>query len=144
MYRVFAALGLVGTRSGLILAHTVLAVPFVIINVAAVLQRMDWRAEQAARSLGASAMRAFAYVTLPLIRPGIAVGALFAFLTSFDEVVVALYLSGSKSVTLPVQMWSGLRFEINPVVAAVSSLLLLLSTTGLALAGLGRRFGRPL
>lgn len=139
MYRVFAALGLVGTLAGLVLAHTVLALPFVIINVAAMLQRMDWRAEQAARSLGASAVRAFALVTLPLIRPGILVGALFAFLTSFDEVVVALYLCGSKAVTLPVQMWSGLRFEINPVVAAVSSLLLLLSATGLAFAGFCRR-----
>jgi putative spermidine/putrescine transport system permease protein len=123
----------------MVLAHTVLALPFVIINVAAVLQRMDWRVEQAARSLGASALRAFFLVTLPLIRPGIVVAAIFAFITSFDEVVVALYISGSSAMTLPVQMWSGLRFEINPVVAAVSTLLLGISIVSLLGIGLLRR-----
>src|SRR5262249_10253460 len=132
-------LGLVGTVPGMVLAHTVLALPFVIINVAAMLQRMDWRVEQAARSLGASALRAFFLVTLPLIRPGIIVAAIFAFITSFDEVVVALYISGSSAVTLPVQMWSGLRFEINPVVAAVSSLLLGISILSLLAVALLRR-----
>ncbi len=141
MYGVFAAFRLVGTYPGMVLAHTVLALPFVVINVAAVLQRMDWRAEQAARSLGASALRAFALVTFPLIRPGVIVGAIFAFITSFDEVVVALYISGSRAVTLPVQMWSGLRFEINPVVAAVSTLLLALSALGLGAVSLLKRMG---
>jgi putative spermidine/putrescine transport system permease protein len=139
MYGVFAQFKLVGTLPGMVLAHTVLALPFVIINVAAVLQRMDWRVEQAARSLGASAFQAFFLVTLPLIRPGLIVAAIFAFITSFDEVVVALYISGSRAVTLPVQMWSGLRFEINPVVAAVSSLLLGLSVASLLAIGLLRR-----
>jgi putative spermidine/putrescine transport system permease protein len=139
MYGVFAPLNLVGTIAGMALAHTVLALPFVMINVSAVLQRMDWRAEQAARSLGASATRAFLLVTLPLIRPGIIAGAIFAFITSFDEVVVALFLSGSNAVTLPVQMWSGLRFEINPVVASVSTMLIGLSVAGLAAMNLLRR-----
>jgi putative spermidine/putrescine transport system permease protein len=139
MYGVFAQFRLVGTLPGMVLAHTVLALPFVIINVAAVLQRMDWRVEQAARSLGASAIKAFFLVTLPLIRPGLIVAAIFAFITSFDEVVIALYISGSQAITLPVQMWSGLRFEINPVVAAVSSLLLGLSTVSLLVIGLLRR-----
>jgi putative spermidine/putrescine transport system permease protein len=100
---------------------------------------MDWRVERAARSLGASALRAFFLVTLPLIRPGIVVAAIFAFITSFDEVVVALYISGSSAMTLPVQMWSGLRFEINPVVAAVSTLLLGISIVSLLGIGLLRR-----
>ena len=139
MYGVFARLGLVGTLPGMVLAHTALALPFVVINVAAVLQRMDWRVEQAARSLGASAPRAFFLVTLPLIRPGLVVAAIFAFITSFDEVVIALYISGSRAVTLPVQMWSGLRFEINPVVAAVSTLLLAISVLSLIAIGLLRR-----
>ena len=139
MYGVFAQFRLVGTLPGMVLAHTVLALPFVIINVAAVLQRMDWRIEQAARSLGASALYAFFLVTLPLIRPGIVVAAIFAFITSFDEVVVALYISGSSAITLPVEMWSGLRFEINPVVAAVSSLLLGISILSLLTVGLLRR-----
>jgi len=139
MYGVFAQFRLVGTLPGMVLAHTVLALPFVIINVAAVLQRMDWRIEQAARSLGASALKAFFLVTLPLIRPGLIVAAIFAFITSFDEVVVALYISGSSAITLPVEMWSGLRFEINPVVAAVSSLLLGISILTLLTIGLVRR-----
>ncbi|HKF72897.1 MAG TPA: ABC transporter permease [Stellaceae bacterium] len=139
MYGVFAQFRLVGTLPGMILAHTVLALPFVIINVAAVLQRMDWRLEQAARSLGAPALQAFFLVTLPLIRPGLIVAAIFAFITSFDEVVVALYISGSSAITLPVEMWSGLRFEINPVVAAVSSLLLGISVASLLAIGLLRR-----
>jgi putative spermidine/putrescine transport system permease protein len=141
MYGVFAGLGLVGTVPGMVLAHTVLALPFVVINVAAVLQRMDWRIEQAARSLGASPLRAFFLVTLPMIRPGLVAAGIFAFIASFDEVVVALYISGSKAVTLPVQMWSGLRFEINPVVAAVSTLLLGLSVLSLVGVGLLRRMG---
>lgn len=141
MYGVFAPLDLVGTVWGMALAHTVLALPFVVINVSAVLQRMDWHAEQAARSLGASAIRAFLLVTLPLIRPGIVAGAIFAFITSFDEVVVALFISGSKAVTLPVQMWSGLRFEINPVVASVSTMLIGVSAAGLAAVSLLKRRG---
>lgn len=139
MYGVFAPLDLVGSILGMSLAHAVLALPFVVINVAAVMQRMDWRAEQAARSLGASALRAFLLVTLPLIRPGIIAGAIFAFITSFDEVVVALFISGSNAVTLPVQMWSGLRFEINPVVASASTMLIGVSAIVLAAITLLRR-----
>jgi putative spermidine/putrescine transport system permease protein len=78
-----------------------------------------------------------------LIRPGLIVAAIFAFITSFDEVVVALYISGSGAITLPVQMWSGLRFEINPVVAAVSSLLLGISVASLLAIGLLRRMTNP-
>ena len=122
-----AKLGLVGTIPGLVLAHTVLALPFVVINVAAVLQNFDRRTEQAARSLGASPFTAFRRVTLPAILPGIAAGALFAFLTSFDDFVIALFLAGVDAVTLPVQMWSGIRFEISPVVASASTVLLMMS-----------------
>lgn len=139
MYGVFARLGLNSTLPGLIVAHTVLALPFVIVNVAAVAQKMDWRIEQAARSLGADPVRAFLKVTLPAIRPGILAGAVFAFLTSFDEVVVALFVSGVGAITLPVQMWSGLRFEISPIVAAASCLLVLVSCLALSLFALQRR-----
>lgn len=139
LYNVLAPVRLVGTIAGMVLAHTVLALPFVVVNVSAVLQRMDWRIEQAARSLGASPVMAFFLVTLPVIRPGILAGALFAFITSFDEVVVAIFLSGTEAVTLPVRMWSGLRFEINPVVASASTLLIGLSVVVLVLATLVRR-----
>ena len=127
LYGLLAQLGLVGTIPGLVLAHTVLALPFVVINVAAVLQKFDRRTEQAARSLGASPFTAFRRVTLPAILPGIAAGALFAFLTSFDDFVIALFLAGVDAVTLPVQMWSGIRFEISPVVASASTVLLMMS-----------------
>ena len=139
VYGLYVRFRLVGTVQGLVLAHTVLALPFVMINVSAVLQGMDIRLEHASRSLGATPVRTFFLVTLPLIRPGILAGALFAFITSFDELVVALFISGDRAATLPVQIWSGLRFEINPTVAAVSTLLIVLSTASLGLAGLLRR-----
>ena len=116
-----------GSGPGLVLAHTILALPFVVTNVSAVIQKLDWRIVNAARSLGASPTVAFRRVTLPAIAPGVAAGAVFAFLTSFDEVVVALFISGDGATTLPVQMWSGIRFEISPIVAAASSLLLVVS-----------------
>jgi len=140
MYGMLAPIGLVGTIPGVVVAHTVLALPFVIINVSAVLQRMDRQIEQAARSLGASSLRTFWLVTLPMISTGIAAGAVFAFITSFDEVVVALFISGVDAATLPVQMWSGLLFEINPIVASVSTMLIALSLVAMLMfASLRRR-----
>lgn len=139
LYRPFAQIGLIATVPGLVLAHTILALPFVVINVAAVVQKLDWRIVDAARSLGASPAVAFRKVTLPALAPGVAAGGIFAFLTSFDEVVVALFISGSGATTLPVQMWSGIRFEISPIVAAASCLLLLGSCLLLALFSLLKR-----
>ena len=133
LYGGYARLGISGKVSGLILAHALLGLPFVVINVSAALQKMDWRLESAARSLGASPTRAFLLVTLPAIRPGVIAGAAFAFLTSFDEVVVALFMSGIDATTLPVQMWNGIRFEISPAVAAVSTMLLIFSCAVMAL-----------
>ena len=127
LYAPFSKIGLIATVPGLVLAHTILALPFVVTNVSAVIQKLDWRIVNAARSLGASPTVAFRRVTLPAIAPGVAAGAVFAFLTSFDEVVVALFISGDGATTLPVQMWSGIRFEISPIVAAASSLLLVVS-----------------
>ena len=94
VYYAFARYGLIGTPIGLVLAHTCLAVPFVVTSVGASLAGFDRRLEQAARSLGATPWGAFRQVTLPLIRSGVLVGALFAFITSFDELIVALFLSG--------------------------------------------------
>jgi putative spermidine/putrescine transport system permease protein len=139
MYKSFALWGLSGTVAGMVIAHSALALPFVVIYVSASLQKMDWRLEQAARSLGASPRRAFFHVTLPAITPGVLVGSFFAFLTSFDEVVVSLFLAGSRAVTLPVQMWNGIRFEINPTVAAVAVVLLLISSSIFIFVSLVRR-----
>ena len=95
--------------------------------------------EQAARSLGATPWAAFRQVTLPLIRPGVLVGALFAFITSFDELIVALFLSGSGAVTLPRRMWDDLRFSIDPTIAAVSTLTVVLTALLLGVVTLLRR-----
>jgi putative spermidine/putrescine transport system permease protein len=127
IYYVFARYRLVGTPAGLVLAHTCLAVPFVVTSVSASLVGLDRRLQQAALSLGATPWGAFRQVTLPLIRPGVLVGALFAFITSFDELIVALFLSGSGAVTLPRRMWDDLRFAIDPTIAAVSTLTIVLS-----------------
>jgi len=84
-------------------------------------------------------MRALALVTVPLIRPGIVAGALFAFVTSFDDLVVALFVSGTRAVTLPVRMWAGIQFELNPTVAAVSAMLIAVSIVAFATVELARR-----
>ncbi len=139
LYSSFAKLGIVGTKFGLVVADTILTLPFVIINVSAVMQKLDWRMVDAARSLGADPAIAFRKVTLPAIFPGVLAGAIFAFLTSFDEIVVALFVSGVDSITLPVQMWNGIRFEISPAVAAASCILLSLSILILSLVSLARR-----
>jgi putative spermidine/putrescine transport system permease protein len=127
IYYAFSRYGLVGTPVALVLAHTCLAVPFVVTSVSASLAGFDRRLEQAARSLGATPWGAFRQVTLPLIRSGVLVGALFAFITSFDELIVALFLSGSGAVTLPRRMWDDLRFAIDPTIAAVSTLTIVLT-----------------
>jgi len=114
----------VGTLLGLVLAHTVLALPFVVVVVAATLRGFDESLELAAQNLGANRWHTFRLVTLPLIAPGIVSGAVLAFITSFDEVVIAIFVSGARAPTLPKQMWDGIRTEIDPTVAAVSTLLI--------------------
>jgi putative spermidine/putrescine transport system permease protein len=133
IYYAFARYGLVGTPIAMVLAHTCLAVPFVVTSVSASLAGIDRRLEQAALSLGATPAGTFRQVTLPLIRPGILVGALFAFITSFDELVISLFLSGVGAVTLPRRMWEDLRYAIDPTIAAVSTLTIIL--TALLLGG---------
>jgi len=120
-------LGLTNTRIGLVLAHTALATPFVVITVTATLASYDMNLTRAAQSLGASPFSAFMNVTLPLIAPGVISGAIFAFATSFDEVVVALFLTGAEQRTLPVQMFSGMRDQINPTIMAAATILLAVS-----------------
>jgi putative spermidine/putrescine transport system permease protein len=127
IYYVFAAYRLVGTPAGLVLAHTCLAVPFVVTSVSVSLAGLDHRLEQAAQNLGATPWGTFHQITLPLMLPGVLVGALFAFITSFDELIIALFLSGSGAITLPRRMWDDLRFAIDPTIAAVSTLTIALS-----------------
>lgn len=135
----FSRWGLTGTLVGLVLAHTSLAIPFVVVNVAASLRVIDANLELAARTLGAGPIRAFVRVTLPLIFPAVVAGALFAFITSWDEVVVAIFLSSSLTRTLPVVMWSEVHDSIQPTIAAVASMLTGLTVIALTLVVLARR-----
>jgi putative spermidine/putrescine transport system permease protein len=127
MYFFYALANLANTYPGIVLAHTALATPFVVITVTATLSGFDHTLTRAAASLGASPMLAFRKVTLPMILPGVISGALFAFVTSWDEVVVVLFLAGPEQRTLPLQMFDGIREEINPTITAVATLLLVLS-----------------
>jgi putative spermidine/putrescine transport system permease protein len=138
----YSWIGLVDTRPGLIMAHTALASPFVVITVSATLANYDWNLLRAASSLGAPPVAAFLRVTLPIILPGVLSGALFAFGTSFDEVVVALFLVGAERRTLPMQMFSGIRDQINPTIMAAATVLIALSSLMLLSAQLLARRGR--
>ena len=139
IYYVFARYRLVGTAIGLVLAHTCLAVPFVVTSVMASLASLDRRLERAALSLGATPWGTFRQVTLPLILPGVLTGALFAYIVSFDELIVALFLSGTGAITLPRRMWDDLRFAIDPTIAAVSTLTIALTAALLAGSHFARR-----
>jgi len=139
MYFFYALVDLAGTYLGIILAHTALATPFVVITVTATLAGFDHTLTRAAASLGAAPALAFRKVTLPLILPGVISGALFAFVTSWDEVVVVLFLASPEQRTLPRQMFSGIREEISPTITAVATLLLTLSIVLLIAVELLRR-----
>jgi putative spermidine/putrescine transport system permease protein len=127
MFVTYSSWRLSGTYAGLLAAHIVLALPYVFIAVLTALQGVDPTLERAARTLGAGPLTAFREVTLPLIFPGIAIGALFAFIVSWDEVVVALFLTSPTVRTLPVLMWGQVRTEVEPTVAAVGTLLTAMS-----------------
>lgn len=138
IYAVYLDTRLVGTWTGYVLAHTLLAIPFVVIAVGANLAVFDARLETAAASLGASRLKTFFTITLPLIMPGILSGALFAFVTSFDEVIVSLFITSPQLKTLPVQIFSSMTRDADPTVAAVGSLIFLGTSL---IIGLGLVFG---
>jgi putative spermidine/putrescine transport system permease protein len=121
---------LVGTHAGMIVAHSVLSIPIAFLVISAALKGFDRNLERAAMSAGAGPLRTFLWVTLPVLRPGILVGALFAFLHSFNEAVVAIFIAGRDASTLPKKMFESIRLESDPVIAVVSTLL-----TGAVLVG---------
>ena len=139
LYMLFAPLGLIGRPAGLLLAHTVLALPIVIVIVGAAFRRADPAVELAARACGASFLRAFWHVSLPAVRPAILSGGAFAFLTSFDEVVLALFLGGPNTATLPKRIWEAVKFELDPSLTAISTLLVALTVLALVVSEIGRR-----
>jgi len=122
-YLVFAPLGLTNSYAGVVLAHAALGTPFVVITVTASLLSFDRNLMRAAAGLGAAPATAFRRVMLPLVSPGVATGAIFAFATSFDEVVVILFIGGPAQRTVPRQMWSGIRDAIDPSILAIATLL---------------------
>ena len=125
MFFFYSGLGLSQTHLGLILAHAALGTPFVVITVTATLSAFDDNLTRASASLGAGPLRTFRSVQLPLIAPGVISGALFAFATSFDEVVAVLFMAGIEQRTIPRQMWAGIREQISPAILAVATFLIL-------------------
>ena len=139
LYFVFSLIRLNGTLTGLVIGHVVLTFPYATIVIGASLEEFDRTLEEAARGLGAPPWRAFLRVTLPLLGPSVFVALLFSFLTSFDEVVLAVFITGPETITLPRKMWEGIRFELNPTIAAVSTLLIAVSWGMMLLAAIVRR-----
>ncbi len=128
-YLFFAPIGLADSYIGLIVVHAALGAPFVVTTVLATLQGFDHNLVRASLNLGAGPVETFFRITLPVIAPGVISGALFAFAISFDEVVVTLFLAGPTQVTLPRQMFTGIRENINPTIAAVATLLIIFTTS---------------
>ena len=134
-----AKVGLAATHTGIIIAHIILGTPFVVITVTATLTGFDHSVTRAAAGLGSNPVHTFRKITLPLIMPGVISGALFAFVTSFDEVIVVLFLAGLENTTIPIQMWVGLREQLSPTILAVATCLIVMSTLILVSAELLRR-----
>ena len=135
----YSATGLAGSYVGVVLAHATLGIPFVIITVTATLTGFDRSLNRAAASLGASPTTSFFKITLPLILPGVISGALFAFVTSFDEVVVVLFVAAHDQQTIPRQMWNGIREQISPAILSVATILVVISVLLLTVIELLRR-----
>jgi len=139
MFFFYSNIGLAQTLPGLILAHAVLGTPFVVITVTATLTGFDNSLTRASQSLGADSRKTFFKVQMPLILPGVISGALFAFITSFDEVVIVFFLAGFEQRTIPRQMWAGIREQISPTILAVATILVLVSILLLTTVELLRR-----
>jgi len=142
-YGFLGRLKLAGTHLGVIVAHGVLAVPVAFLVITATLKGFNRNLERAAMSAGAGPLRTFVHVTLPVLRPGMLVGALFAFLSSFNEAVVALFIAGRGAVTLPKKMYESIRLESDPVIAVVSTLLVSAVVLGVLASLLVRRRPSP-
>jgi putative spermidine/putrescine transport system permease protein len=139
MFSLYVRWRISGSLLGLVIAHTALALPFVVVSVSASLRTMDRNLELAAANLGADPRRTFTRITLPIILPGVLAGAIFAFITSWDEVVVAIFLTSARFRTLPVEMWEQVRQVVDPTVAAVATTLLVVTTVLLLLVLVVRR-----
>ena len=141
LYFFFTSIGLAQTLTGLVIAHAMLGAPFVVTTVSATLAGFDWNLVRASESLGAHPIVTFRKVILPIVSPAVISGALFAFVTSLDEVVVVLFLGGVDQRTVPRQMWSGIRDQLSPTILSAATLLIAFSILLLLAAELLRRRG---
>jgi putative spermidine/putrescine transport system permease protein len=139
MFGLFVQWRISGSLIGLVVAHTALALPFVVVAVSTSLRTMDRNLELAAANLGADQWRTFTRITFPIILPGVLTGAIFSFITSWDEVVIAIFMTSARFRTLPVEMWEQVRQAVDPTVAAVSTTLLVVTTLLLVLLLVVRR-----
>ena len=133
MFLFFSNIGMTGSVPGMILAHTIIGTPYVVISANAALQNFDMTLIRAAKSLGASPWMAYRRVLFPMIRPAIVAGALFAFVASFDEVVIVLFLAGPEQITLPIRLFEGIRDELTPVVIAAATVMIFISVGSMLL-----------
>jgi len=143
-YFLYAPSGLANSLTGLVLAHTTLAIPYVIVVVRASLEGFDVSLLRAGASLGARPRVVYLRILTPLILPGVIAGAIFAFITSFDETVAALFLAGPEQRTLPLQMFDGVREQVSPIILAAATLLVILSCALLGTVEILRRRVRKL
>jgi putative spermidine/putrescine transport system permease protein len=134
VYSVYVSFHLIGSFVGIVLAHTILALPFTIVLMVAGFQRVDRRLEEASYTMGAGVAWTFRHVTLPILRPSIFAAAIFAFIASWDEIIMVIFIGGGAGTTLPLRMFNYLRTEINPTIAAVSTLLLVFAIVAFATA----------
>jgi putative spermidine/putrescine transport system permease protein len=139
LYALARALGLVGSVLGLVLGHTMLALPYVVMNVGVSIAALDPNLALAASGLGAGPLRVFGTIILPAILPGVIGGGVFAFVTSFDEVVLAVFLAGPSVKTLPVRIWEEIRVEYTPIVAVAATIMIVLAALGLGIGTLTAR-----
>jgi putative spermidine/putrescine transport system permease protein len=142
VYLLLSQLNLVGTTLGLVIAHTALAIPYVFMNVSTSLRSLDPNLALAAASLGANPVRVFVRIVLPLILPGVFAGAVFAFIISWDEIVVATFITSPAVQTLPMVMWVEMRTRIDPTIAAASTMLTFVTALLLVVSSLILRSGR--
>jgi putative spermidine/putrescine transport system permease protein len=143
---VLSPLGLIRTFTGLVVAHTLVTLPYIVRTVGASLAGLDVALEEAALTLGANPWQRFRTITLPLLGSGLLVGATFSLIISFDEFTLSLFIVGNGMMTLPLEMFNYVEFSIDPTIAAVSTILVLITTAAILLieklGGLGRQFGQ--
>lgn len=139
LYIVYRGVGLNGTLTGMVIGHVIITLPYVVATVASALRSLDPRLEAAAATLGANPVRAFRRVTLPLLAPAVLSALLFAMVLSFDELIISLFVGSARLRTVPVQMWSNIRGDFDPTIAAIASVCFLVALLALGLDALLRR-----